>query len=232
FKEIWLAFPDQVEAYAGAAIAVAVTWDDEKKGVYDYTGHQVRTRSVMPGGQVDALGNFRYLVEEEKALDGRARHLPWEFLVFVVDHRTPVAERKWAQGYFQTARTKVKSWHQDVPYDHDMLKAEMTRDPKLEPKLKGDDYTLANIKSQGGVCAEQADFAARVGKSVCIPAAYCSGESAYRGHHAWTLLVQVEQATKDKITFSLLSDGRYVGFVKDAFYTGTVTDPKTGEKML
>src|SRR5262249_30049566 len=67
---------------------------------------------------------------------------------------------------------------------------------------------------------------------VCVPAAYCYGESAYRGLHAWTLLVQVEQATKEKITFSLISDGRFVGFVKDAFYTGTVMDPQSGRKML
>src|SRR5262245_13165948 len=231
FRDVWQAFPDQVEAYAAAAIAVAVTWDDDAKGVYDYSNHQVRTKSVMPGGQVEALGNFRYLVEEDKALEGRARHLPWEFLVFVVDHRTPLGERKWAQGYFKSAR-RGKSWHQDVPYDRDMLKSEMTKDAKAEPRLAGDDYTLANIKSRGGVCAQQADFAARVGKSVCIPAAYCHGESAYRGLHAWTLLVQVDQATADKVTFTLVSDGRFVGFIKDAFYTGTLIDPKTGEKML
>ncbi len=233
FKEIWKAFPDQAEAYASAAIAVAVTWDDDKHGVYDYTGHEIRTKSIMPGNQVDALGNFRYLVEEESVLEGRARHLPWEFLTFVVNHRTPVSERKWAQKYFQSARGgRVKSWHQDVPYDEDMLKGEMTKNPKLEPKLASQDYTLANIKSRGGVCAQQADFACRVGKSVCVPAAFCSGESAYRGLHAWTLLVQVEQATKDKVTFSLISDGRFVGFVKDAFYTGTVIDPQTCQKML
>jgi hypothetical protein len=232
FKEIWKAFPDKVEPYASAAIAVAVTWDDERRAVYDYAPHQRRTKSTMPAGLVDGLGNFRYLVEEDKALEMRARYLPWEFLVFVVDHRTPLGERKWAQGYYQQAKGRVKSWHQDVPYDHDMLKGEKTKNASLRPHLEGCEYTLANIRARGGVCAQQADFAARVAKSVCIPAVYCWGESSYRGLHAWTLLVQLQQVSRDKIVFSLVSDGRYVGFIKDAFYTGFVTDPKSGERML
>jgi hypothetical protein len=232
FKEIWKTFPEQIEPFSNVAIAVAVTWDDERKAVYDYSGHQVRTHSSMPDNLVDGLGNFRYIIEEEKALEGRARHLPWEFMVFVVDHRTPLSERKWAQTYYQSSKGRVKSMHQDVPYDHDMLKGEMTKNSSLKPKLEGVDYSLKNIKTRGGVCAMQADFAARVGKSVCAPSVYCGGESSYRGRHAWTLYVSIQQATKEKLVFSLVSDGRFVGFIKDAFYTGELTDPKSGEKIL
>src|SRR5262249_29209012 len=32
FKELWQTFPEQIETFASAAIAVAVTWDDEKEG--------------------------------------------------------------------------------------------------------------------------------------------------------------------------------------------------------
>src|SRR5262249_40203436 len=38
--------------------------------------------------------------------------------------------------------------------------------------------------------------------------------------------------TKEKLTFSLVPDGRFVGFIKDAFYTGELTDPQSGEKIL
>ena len=81
-----------------------MTWDDDAKGVYDYSNQQVRTKSVMPGGQVEALGNFRYLVENETITEGRLRSLPWEFLVYVVDNRTPIQERTWAQGYYQRSQ--------------------------------------------------------------------------------------------------------------------------------
>src|SRR5262249_8428524 len=186
----------------------------------------------MPEGLVDAVGNLDYMVANEKVTEGRLKFLPWEFLVFVVDHRTPLPEREWAQKYYQRARGRVKSWHQDISYDMDMLKGEIDPSSGLKPKLTGKDYTLANIKAYGGVCAHQADFAARVGKSVGIPSVFCYGKSAYRGLHAWWMFVQVQSATADQLRFNLVSDGRIAGFIKDQLYTGNVRDPQTGQEML
>jgi hypothetical protein len=232
FKELWKKSPEQVEKYSNLAVAVAVVWDDEARGVYDYRGHQVRTKSKMPDRLVDALDNFDYIASNEKATEGRAKQLPWEFLTFVVDHRTPTAEREWAQKYYQTGKGRIASWHQDVPYDHDMLKGERDKASGLQPHLAGRDYTLVNIRNHGGVCAQQADFAARVGKSVGIPSVYCWGESSYRGLHAWWMYVQIQSVGKDQIRFNLVSDGRVRGFVKDQFYTGFVVDPQTGQRIL
>jgi hypothetical protein len=232
FKEIWKQFPSQVEKYSNLAIATAVVWDDERRGVYDYTQHQQRTHSTMPPDPVDALGNFRYLVENEKAMEGRTRHLPWEFLVFVVDHRTPLQERLWAQRYYFSTRSRLSSWHKDVPYDKDMLAAEVTKNTSKKPHLEGRAYTLSNIHQYGGVCAMQADFAARVAKSVGIPSVWCWGKSASRGLHAWWMYLLVQHAGTDKITVRLMSDGRFAGFEKDLFYTGFVTDPQTGQQLL
>ena len=86
---------------------------------------------------MDALGNFRYLVENEKVMEGRTRYLPWEFLVFVVDHRTPLPERKWAQQYYLNNRTRHSGWHKDVPYDKDMLAAEVEKTSGKKPHLEG-----------------------------------------------------------------------------------------------
>ena len=172
FHDLWKQYPAELEKHPDLGIAVAVVWDDPR-AVYDYRSHQARTKSQMPDGLLDdGLANFKYVVDNEKLTEGRLRYMPWEFLVFLIDHRTPAAERKWAQQYYFTHRA-TKSWHQDVPYDHDMLKAEMTKDTGLHPKLQGHDYTLRNIKEYGGVCAEQADFAARVAKSVGVPAVFC-----------------------------------------------------------
>ncbi len=231
FRAIWKKSPAQLEKYPNLAIATAVTWDDER-AVYDYRNHQVRTKSSLPGNRVDALGNFDYMVANEKITEGRLRWLPWEYLVFVIDHRTPLEEREWAQKYYQTARRTVKSWHQDVPYDRNMLRGEQEPNSGLQPRLTGKPYTLANIRKEGGVCAQQADFAARVAKSVGVPAVYCWGKSSYRGLHAWWMFVQIQSASKDHIRFSLVSDGRIQGFEKDQFYLGNVIDPQTGQKML
>ncbi len=238
-RDLWKQFPKELEKYPDLGVAVAVTWDNPK-AIYDYRGHQVRTKSNMPEGQVDALGNFRYLVESAKPPGKKDTpgpvtfryldKLPWEFLIFVVDHKTPLEERKWAQSYY--LESKAKSWHKDVPYDHGMLKAEQMKLTDLLPKLADRDYTLANILKYGGVCAQQADFAARVAKSCAIPAVYCSGESSYRGRHAWWMYVQLLSAKTDPLQFTLNSDGRFVGFIKDAFYTGNVLNPHTGKLML
>ena len=231
FKSIWKKSPAQFEKYPHLAIATAVTWDDPR-AVYDYRGHQRRTKSLLPDQMVDALGNFDYMAANEKITEGRLRWFPWEYLVFLVDHRTPLDEREWAQKYYQKARRDVKSWHQDVPYDHDMLRGEQDSSSGLQPHLAGKPYTLSNIRKEGGVCAQQADFAARVAKSVGVPAVYCSGKSSYRGLHAWWMFVQIQSASKEQIRFSLVSDGRIQGFIKDQFFTGNVIDPQTGRQML
>lgn len=227
FRQIWKGFPGQVETYADLAIAVAVVWDNPR-AVYNYAPHQVRTKSKMPEGEVDALGNFRYVVENEKIMEGRTKNLPWEFLTFVIDHKTPLKERAWAQAYYIANKGKGK-WHQDVPYDYDMLDGEVKKSGKT-PKLMGQDYTLANIRALGGVCAMQADFAARVGKSVGVPAVYCGGESAHRGRHAWWMYVRTEKTSTGQIKINLVSDGRFAG--KDMFFTGDVLDPQSGKRML
>lgn len=186
----------------------------------------------MPDGEVDALGNFGYIVNSDAGLGKSVKPLPWEFLLFVIDHKTPFPERRWAFKYFASQRGRVTSWHKDVPYDKGMLQTEQTgKGPG--PKLTGHEYTLENIKRYGGVCAQQADFVARVAKSLGQPTVYVSGESSYRGWHAWVMWVTVVKPGKDnKVRFNLVSDGRTRGFERDAFYTGWITDPQTGQRIL
>jgi hypothetical protein len=239
FAQLWKEFPGRVESHAPLAIATAVVWDrptprqGKPGGLYDYRSHQLRTKSNLPDGMVDARGNFEYLSGKDAILADTIKVLPWEFLVFVVDHTTPLKERKWAQQYVLTRRGRVSSWHQDIAYDHGMLQTERTgKGPG--PKLAGHDYTLENIKRYGGVCAQQADFVARVGKSLGQPSMYVHGKSSYRGWHAWVMWVSVGKpgkAGKDRVRFDLVSDGRTRGFEKDAFYVGHLTDPQTGRTI-
>lgn len=232
FKDIWKEYPETLPRWSQLAIATAVTWD-QNGGIYEYDNHQKRVFSEMPKETVGALANYKFVVDREKKMPLPVSLYPWEFLTFVVNHRTPTPERDWAFGYYQEAKGRTRSWHKDVPYDMEIIKREINRDPAaLKPKIAGKDYTLANIKTYGGVCAHQADFACRTAKSLGVPAVYCSGESAYRDRHAWWMYIQVSSATKDDIKFVLVSDGRYDGFAKDNFYVGTVLDPQTGLQML
>jgi hypothetical protein len=222
FRDLWKQSPEQCEKYASLAIATAVTWDDDRRAVYDYRQHQVRTKSTPPSESPGALENFNYIVDNEKVMQGRGQFLPWEFQVYLVDHRTPLVERKWAQANYLGRRPMIGTCYKEVPYDYDMLMGQSAR-------LNGQPYTLENLRRLGGVCAMQADFAARVGKSIGVPAAYVTGQGNTLGLHAWVMWVELRQVTKTQIGFTLESHGRYFG---DQYYTGQVVDPQTGQHIL
>ena len=74
----------------------------------------------------------------------------------------------------------------------------------------------------------QADYAARVGKSIGVPAEYVRGESNSGGLHAWVMWVELRTVTKTSIVFSLQSHGRYR---TDHYYVGTLQDPQTGRRI-
>ena len=192
-------FPEAFPDHADLAIAVAVTWDDAKgRGIEDYRHHQRRTRSVLPPGEIGPIENFKYVLDADRAMQGRGKFLPWEFLVHVVNHRTPLAERGWAVGHYGDRRAMIGECYRDVPYDTGMLdtQGEKTR-------LEGKDYTLENLRKHGGVCSMQADFASRVAKSLGVPAAAVTGEARGGDHHAWVMWVELLGATRSSIQFDL-----------------------------
>jgi hypothetical protein len=224
FRDLWKADPEAVKANDELAVAVAVVWDNPR-GVYDYRGHQIRTKSVLPDGvmSIDAMDNFRYALDRKAKLKGPQQQLPWEFLIHTINHKTPLEERDWAVVNYLKRRTGIGTVYKDIVYDKVMLKTKS----KI-CKLNDKPYTLASIKEHGGVCAMQADFAARVAKSLGVPAEYVGGEAASGGLHAWVMWVEVKGVQKDAVSFSLESYGRYFG---DLYYVGTLLDPKTGQKM-
>jgi tetratricopeptide (TPR) repeat protein len=224
FRELWKADPDAVKKNDELATAVSVVWDDPK-AVYDYRGHQIRTHSVMPeaAAKVGAMDNFRYVLDRQAKLKGPQLQLPWEFLVHVVNHRTPTDERDWAVGKYLKQRAGIGGVYKTVEYDREMLRTQ-----SKVCKLNDKPYTLESILKHGGVCAMQADFAARVGKSLLVPAEYVGGEANSGGLHAWVMWVEVRAVNKDAVAFTLESFGRYGD---DHYYVGTLKDPQTGKTI-
>jgi hypothetical protein len=223
-RDLWKADAAAVKANDELAVAVAVVWDNPR-GVYDYRGHQVRTKSTLPAAVADmkAIDNFKFVLERQAKLKGPQQQLPWEFLIHTVNHKTPVAERDWAVANYLKRRGGIGTIYKEIEYDQVMLQTQ-----SQVCKLNDKPYTLASIKEHGGVCAMQADFAARVAKSLLVPAEYVRGESNSGGLHAWVMWAEVKAVTKETVTFSLESYGRYFG---DHYYVGTLDDPKTGKVM-
>ena len=198
FNQLRNRFPDKIEPYANLAIATAVTWDKSGNGIYDYLNNIHFSKSKLVGERLDAVGNFAYFMAGERTVGDRLRLLPWEFLVHLVNHRTPFAERQWAAANYFASRSMFGKCYKDVPYDMEMLNSNFAT-----AKLNGQDYTLENVRKFGGVCAEQADFAARVGKSIGVPAEFVHGESTFGELHAWVMWVELLNVTKTSIVFSL-----------------------------
>lgn len=222
-KELKEKFPKQIDKYLSLVIATAVVWDKPGGGVPSYEGHQRRTHSILPSGLLGAIENFQYLIEAEPVMQGRIQFVPWEFLVHVCNHKTPLVERQWAVANYVPKRVLFGKCYSDVPYDNVMLQTE-----SKVCKLGGKEYTLPNILNFGGVCAMQADFAARVGKSIGVPAEYVGGAAASGDLHAWVMWIELTAATPTNVAFTLQSHGRYRG---DHYFVGTLRSPQTGEQI-
>ncbi len=215
-------FPKLIERYGSLAIATSVVWDDGR-GVYKYDGQAHRTHSTMPSRLLSGIENFRFLTDAESMMEGRTQFVPWEFLVHLVNHETPAEERTWALQAYLPSRSMFGKCYAEVPYDTEML-----RTASKVCRLDGKEYNLPNIRQFGGVCAMQADFAARVGKSLGVPAAYVTGSGRYGGAHAWVMWVELQAVSQRSIRFSLESHGRYRG---DHYYVGHLNDPQTGKEL-
>lgn len=219
FHDIWKAHADKLRKHSALAIAAAVAWDRPREGLYDWLQHQRRTRSFAPERRAGAVEVFEHLARTDTS--GRLAQMPWECLVHVVDHDTPIPERDWAVRSFGNRRSFIGRCYHDVKYDYDMLNHD-------KPHLEGKPYTLDMILAHGGVCAMQADFSARVAKSIGVPAAYVWGEADNGGLHAWVMWVEVRSAAKGRMAFTLESHGRYF---YDNYYVGTLRDPRTGRDV-
>ena len=215
-------FPDKVLPYGNLAIATSVVWDNPK-AVYDYGRHQRRAKASMPPGAANAMDNFEYILGTERFMSGRGRWLPWEFLTHVVNHKTPANERQWALQNYVSKRAMFGRCYKDVPYDTEMLNSK-----SQVARLNGKVYNLPNLKGFGGVCAHQADYASRVGKSIGVPAAYVRGPSRSGSYHAWVMWVELKSVTERSIGFTLESFGRYQ---LDKYYVGTLLEPQSGKRI-
>jgi hypothetical protein len=212
FKELHHRFPEKLEDYANLAIAISVVWDREAGAIH---GGPIGG-SILPEGQMGPIENFQYYVDTEQEMQGRIRYMPWEFLVYVVNHRTTLPERKWALLSYLPKRTMIGKCYGDVPYDYDSLKGEPSR-------IAGKLHTLPNQLLYGGQCGCQSDYAARIAKSLGVPAASADGHTQWSSH-VWVVWAELGTVTPTGFHFSFEAESRHAG-TNDVGHT---MDPHTG----
>ena len=162
--------------YFNLAVAVAV--------VHDVPPPPNWPHAQGPAGGFHGLGAepleiFSYLVALDKA--GRSlqplRELSPAELKFVVDSSVGVNQLRWARLAVHVRLDDLAKVYSSIPYRSDRVSAE---------RLHWEDgaYTLPSIAARGGICVDQALYAAEAGKACGVPTILFRGRGT-SGRHAW-----------------------------------------------
>ncbi|MBN8596251.1 MAG: hypothetical protein J0L78_01120 [Planctomycetes bacterium] len=165
----------------------------------------------------DPLKLFAYFAGNETKFPLGLKNVPVQLLVLVVDATAKVSELQWALDRYRADRG-VGARFFEIQYDVDHFR---NGAPK---KVTSQGLTLQNISKFGGVCIDQAYYAANVGKACGIPATIMTGRSA-EVSHAWVsyLVWNGQTAVFDS------RSGRYPEYRS---VIGYITDPQTGQRVI
>jgi hypothetical protein len=197
---------DRIDAYADLVAAICV--------VHDRPVSRRVNENMVSAPPPEAI--FEYFVANERRLLNPPRRMPAELLVHVVDVTTSIEDLEWALDRYRND-ADIGDRFEEIEYDTAHLRDGR---PKMVTRLG---LTLPNIKQHGGVCADQAYFAAGVGKAIGVPSAYVSGRSGSNAH-AWVGFVRAERGR----TAWDFDAGRYEEY---QFVRGVIEDPQSGERV-
>ena len=169
-------FPGHFQKYARLAIALTLVYD-------------VPPPPGWPHFQVSSATLARGLPEPAEAFDywvrlNESRQTPYDLsllsagrLIFLVDTPAGFDEMHWARTAVVRSMEKFAEVYDMVHYRQDRVGAGQFIWP-------GQDYALKSIFEEGGICVDQAYFAAQVGKAHGVPTLIFRG-AGLDGRHAW-----------------------------------------------
>lgn len=204
--------PQEVHDYPALAVTLAVVFDREFPE--DWPHRQVKA-SLVPRVSDNAREVMMYFVEQD-----RAGKLLWPLaalrvdqLKYLVDVPIDISELRTMRAKLKITRPNLDKLFSMVDYDLERLRAD-------ELDWIGDDYKLSTIFRKGGICVDQAYFAAMSGKALGVPTLYFSGQGT-GGGHAWFGFLKEENKW-------MLEAGRYE---EQQYVTGRARDPQTWEPI-
>jgi tetratricopeptide (TPR) repeat protein len=168
--------PARFQKYAQLALALAVVDDVPPPPSWP---HSQVSAAVLPRKLIPPLEAFAFFTKSDH--DGltlqKLSRLDAETLKFVVDSAAPIPELAWAQKAIDFPLTSLDRAYTAVTYQ--------TQRADLGQFLwPGRTYALADILKTGGICIDEAYFAAETGKGRGVPTMIFMGESQ-DGRHAW-----------------------------------------------
>jgi hypothetical protein len=173
---LWRRNPEEFRDYSNLAVAIAVVYDVPPPSVWP---HRQVTQQSLPRGLFPPAEIFGFFVKSDRngALLQPLRKLPAAELKYVVDTSANLDELFWAQQKFRLPLAALSKVYEAVPYRRDRLAARIMVWPLAS-------YRLPEILQAGGICVDQAYFAAMVGKAKGVPTLMFEG-AGLDGNHAW-----------------------------------------------
>lgn len=187
--------------------------------------HDVPPPPIWPHAQVPAAAlprrfaapeeAFEWWIDQEKKgrLYYRLNALGADELKFVIDTVTPFAELAWSQQVADYPLGQLAKAYTMVRYRAD-------RAANSAAVWGGANYRMVEMLGQGGICVDQAYFAAQVGKARGVPTLLFQGRGN-DGRHAWFGYLDSNRQWK-------LDAGRYK---EQRFVTGYARDPQTWREL-
>ena len=210
-EQIYNAHPARWQQYRPLMLAFALVYDQRPPRFWPH--HQVEP-SRVPAMDESLADRFEYYVRANDAgrLEHDLRRLSVAELKYVVDAPIPRSELEWAAKNVRAHRSQFDRAFTAVAYD----RRRAQRGVFDWPEDKGR-YTLANIELWGGICVDQAYFAAIAGKAKGIPTLFFAGQGN-DGGHAWFGYLRSPDGRWD------LDAGRYIN---QNYTVGRALDPQT-----
>ena len=206
-QEIWKAHPGEWHEFLNLALALAVIMDQPAP---DFWPHRQVNQRDLPRRQLSPVESFGDWVKafHHGRLRMDPRHLDVGNLKYAVDAPIDPSELEWVRASPDLFRQDARRAFASIAYDKERVERQLFLWPWGA-------YRLSSIRKHGGICVDQAYYAALSGKALGIPTIFFAGQGN-EGGHAWVGQWKGTAAWD-------LNAGRYEG---QNFATGEALDPQ------
>ncbi len=207
-EELHSAHPGFWQNYQSLALAFALVYDQRRPAFWPHPQVEPGTVPEMDEPLSERFARYARL-NEARRLDYDLRSLSAAELKFVVDAPVSKSELEWAVKNMRVSRNRFEDAFITVGYD-------LKRAENGVFKWPHGRYLLSDIREHGGICVDQAYFAALSGKARGIPTLFFAGQGM-DGGHAWFGYLRGNGRWE-------LDAGRYVN---QNYTVGEALDPQT-----
>jgi hypothetical protein len=169
-------YPEDVAVLPRLAVALALVFDQPFPR--DWPHGQV-ARSALPIETPDPVLRLHSMaiLQKDRRYLLDLRDLMVDELKYMVDYPLSESEMEWARKNVTASRSGFDKVFPSIRYDI----------PRYERNILSwpyPNYTLSEIRQRGGICVDQAYFAAMSGKAKGLPTLFFTGQGD-SGGHAW-----------------------------------------------